>query len=272
MIPQQGYRLSLPVMAVLAVIYNSPSAICFPSISSAETTQQVLSAYAEEFNGDVEAELDDTTGYDRSERVYVNFTGDRIPDNCCDILAVYMVKYGNGDTASDMTDRAGQNLKSVFDDMCSYSISVRTETAVDEEGNETVSAVKYVNAELKTWQDMISVYDFHDEEQEILAVLMKPENTALMGYSGTGGGQQAVPGQQILPEQYQAAVDAVSDENGRKVLEPDFAVTVIRKEGEREWLYYIQGSFVAALAEFLEGEADLEKLAQMKCFICMPDV
>ncbi len=211
--------LSLPVMAVLTVIYDSPFAICFPSISSAETTQQVLSAYVEAFNGDVEAELGDTAGYDRSERIYVNFTGDGIPDNYCDMLAVYMVKYGIGDTATDMTDRAGQNLKSIFNDMCSYSISVRTETAVDEEGNETVSAVKYVNVELKTWQDMMSGYGFHDEEQEILAELMKPENTALMGYSAAGGGQQAVPGQQILPEQYQAAVDAVSDENGRKVLE-----------------------------------------------------
>lgn len=211
--------LSFPVMAVLAVIYNSPFAICFPSISSAETTQQVLSAYMEEFYRDVEAELDDTAGYDRSERVYVNFTGDGIPDNYCDILAVYMVKYGNGDTATDMTDRAGQNLKSVFDDMCSYTISVGTEIAEDEEGNENVSTVKYVNVELKTWQDMASVYGFHEEEQEMLAELMKPENTALMGYSGTGGGQQKSPGQQILPEQYQAAVDAVSDENGKKVLE-----------------------------------------------------
>lgn len=211
--------LSFPVMAVLAVIYNSPFAICFPSISSAETTQQVLSAYMEEFYRDVEAELDDTAGYDRSERVYVNFTGDGIPDNYCDILAVYMVKYGNGDTATDMTDRAGQNFKSVFDDMCSYTISAGTETAEDEEGNETVSTVKYVNVELKTWQDMTSVYGFHEDEQEMLVELMKPENTALMGYSGTGGGQQESPGQQILPEQYQAAVDAVSDENGKKVLE-----------------------------------------------------
>lgn len=211
--------LSFPVMAVLAVIYNSPFAICFPSISSAETTQQVLSACMEEFCGDVEAELDDTAGYDRSERIYVNFTGDGIPDNYCDILAVYMVKYGNGDTATDMTDRAGRNLKSVFDDMCSYTVSAGTETAEDEEGNETVCKVKYVNVELKTWQETAYVYGFSDEEQEMLAELMKPENTALMGYSGAGGGQQEAPGQQILPEQYQAAVDAVSDERGKKVLE-----------------------------------------------------
>lgn len=52
---------------------------------------------------------------------------------------------------------------------------------------------------------------------------------------------------------------------------PDFAVTVIRKEGEREWLYYIQDGFVEALAEFLAGDSDLEELEQMGCFICMPD-
>ncbi len=52
---------------------------------------------------------------------------------------------------------------------------------------------------------------------------------------------------------------------------PDFAVTVIKKEGEREWLYYIKDSFVEALAAFLGGKADLERLAQMLCYICMPD-
>ena len=52
---------------------------------------------------------------------------------------------------------------------------------------------------------------------------------------------------------------------------PDFAGTVIKKEGEREWLYYVQDSFVEALAAFLGGKADIERLAQMICFICMPD-
>lgn len=52
---------------------------------------------------------------------------------------------------------------------------------------------------------------------------------------------------------------------------PDFAVTVIKKEGEREWLCYMQGGFVETLAEFLAGEADLDRLAQMRCMICMPD-
>ena len=45
--------MALPIIAVIAIIYNSPFAIFFPSISSGETTQNVLSAYVAEFNGDV---------------------------------------------------------------------------------------------------------------------------------------------------------------------------------------------------------------------------
>lgn len=203
--------MALPVIVVIAIIYNSPLAIFFPSISSGETTQQVLSAYVEEFNADVDSELAQTAGYDRSEKVYVSFTGQGIPDNYCDILAVYMVKHGNGDTATDMTDKAKQNLKKVFEDMCSYSVTDGTET--DEEGNTITYTVKYVNVTLKTYQDMIAVYGFNTEEQEMLAELMKPENLALFGYGDPGGG-----GETITPEQYQAIVDAISDANGKKVV------------------------------------------------------
>ncbi len=206
--------LALPIIAVIAVIYNSPFAIFFPSISSGDTTQDVLSAYVAEFNADVEAELNSYTGYDKSEEIYVNFGGEGVPDNYCDILAVYMVKYGNGDTATDMTDKAKQNLKAVFDDMCGYTITSRTDTDTDNEGNTTTTTVKEVNVELKTYQDMVSVYGFNAEEQDMLAELMKPENLAILGYSGSGGG-----GQTISPEQYQAIVDAVSDANGKKVVE-----------------------------------------------------
>ncbi len=204
---------ALPAIIVIAVIYNSPLAIFFPSISSAETTQQVLSAYVAEFNADVDSELEQTAGYDRSEKVYVNFTGQGIPDNYCDILAVYMVKHGNGDTATDMTDKAKQNLKKVFDDMCSYSVTSGTETETDEEGNAITYTVKYVNVTLRTYQDMIAVYGFNSEEQEMLAELMKPEYLAMFGYDGPGGGET------ISPEQYQAIVDAISDANGKKVVE-----------------------------------------------------
>ncbi len=205
--------VAIPVIAVIAVLYNSPFAIFLPSISSGDTTQNVLSAYVSEFNGDITTELNDLEGCDRSEKVYVNFGGEGIPDNYCDILVVYMVKYGDGDTATDMTDKAKENLKSVFDDMCSYSTSTGTETETDAEGNETEMSVKYVNVTLKTYQDMISEYGFNTEEQEMLAELMKPENLMMLGYSGNSGGQT------ISPEQYQAIVDAISDANGKKVVE-----------------------------------------------------
>ena len=60
---------------------------------------------------------------------------------------------------------------------------------------------------------MISEYGFDEEEQEMLAELMKPENLAMMGYTGAGGD----PGETLSPEQYQAIVDAVFDTNGNKV-------------------------------------------------------
>ena len=206
--------VALPIIAVIAVIYNSPFAIFFPSISSGETTQEVLSAYVAEFNEEVREQLENHDGYDTSEKIYINFEGSGTPDNFCDILMVYMVKHGDGDTATDMTDKAKQNLKAVFDDMCSYTITSRTDTDTDDEGNTTTTTVKEVNVELKTCYDMVSVYGFNAEEQAVLADLMKPEYLAMLGYTGGGGD----PGETISPEQYQAIVDAISDENGKKVV------------------------------------------------------
>ena len=206
--------IALPIIAVIAVIYNSPLAIFFPSISSGETTQEVLSAYVSEFNDSVNAELTNHAGYDTSEKIYVGFEGSGTPDNFCDILMVYMVKYGDGDTATDMTDKAKQNLKAVFDDMCSYTITSRSDTDTDDEGNTATTTVKEVNVGLKTCYEMISAYGFDAEEQEMLAELMKPEYLAMLGYTGGGGD----PGEAVSPEQYQAIVDAVSDENGKKVV------------------------------------------------------
>ena len=82
------------------------------------------------------------------------------------------------------------------------------DTETDDEGNTTTTTVKEVNVELKTCYDMVSVYGFSAEEQEMLAVLMKPEYLAMIGYTGGGGD----PGETISPEQYQAIVDAISDE------------------------------------------------------------
>lgn len=205
--------LALPVIAMVMVIYNSPFAAFFPSISSGETTQEVLTAYMGEFYRQVETEMGRTAGYDRVEKVYVGYGGEGVPDNYCDILAVYMVKHGDGDTATDMTEKARQNLKKVFDDMCRYHVTAGTETETDEDGNLVTYKVKYVYVNLKTAKDMYSIYDFCKEEQEIIAELMKPEYFAMMGHEGIGAGQE------INPEQYQEVIDAISDVNGKKAVE-----------------------------------------------------
>jgi len=205
--------LTVPVISTLALIYNSPLAVLFPSISSAETVQEVLSGYMAEFNRDIENEMGSTAGYDRAEKVYASYNGNGVPDNFCDILAVYMVKYGNGDTATDMTIKAKQNLKKVFDDMCSYTTSSSTETEQDENGNDVEYKVKYVNVTLKTYHDMISIYGFDTEEQAMLDELMKPEYMGSPVYQDTGGGQE------LDPDRYCAVLDAVSDANGKRVLE-----------------------------------------------------
>lgn len=209
--------LALPVIAVVVIIYNSPFAVFFPSISSTETIQDVLLAYAAEFDAAVEDELRNYVGYDGSEKIYIEYEGAGTPDNYCDILAVYMVRYGYGDTATDMKEQAKENLKAVFRDMCSYTISSKTETGEDAEGNSTTTTTKQVNVLLKSYHDMISIYHFSSEEQEMLAEFMKPEYLAMLGFLVTDSDGQ--PGSGISPGQYQAIVDAISDANGKKVVE-----------------------------------------------------
>lgn len=52
---------------------------------------------------------------------------------------------------------------------------------------------------------------------------------------------------------------------------PDFSVTVVKEEGQEEWIYYEQDGFVITLANYLHGKMDLRQLEQLFCFIHMPD-
>ncbi len=207
--------IALPLLVVIAILYHSPFAIFFPSVSSGETTQQVLSAYVQEFNSRVEEEVADNTEYDSSEKRYLNYEGAGVPDNTYDILAVYMVKYGDGELATNMTETAKKNLKKVFDDMCSYEVTKEEKTEEDEDGKTIIHSRKYVDVTLKTYWDMISLYDFKEEQQKVLTELMKPEYLALLGYTGSGG----TLGETMDTSQYQSIVDAASDENGKAVVE-----------------------------------------------------
>ena len=91
-----------------------------------------------------------------------------------------------------MNDTSKGWLKGVVDDMCTYTTSTgpETETVTNDDGTEEEVTTTYLNVTviLKSWRDMISVYDFDSDEQELLTEFMSPENLAMLGYSPGGGG------------------------------------------------------------------------------------
>lgn len=182
----------IPVVAVVGVAYNSPFAIFLPPLESGDTVTTVASACVAEFNREVTTLANEHTGCDTGEIVYVDYEGAETPDNYYDILAVYMVKYGVGDTATIMNDKSKGWLQSVVDDMCSYTTSTGTKEVegTDADGNPTTTtqSVLYANVTYKTWRDMVSVYNFNSDEQAMLAEFMNPEYLAYLGYSPGGGG------------------------------------------------------------------------------------
>ena len=97
--------IAVPVIAVIAILYNSPFALFLPPLESGDTVQTVTSAYVQEFNRDVNTKVNEHTGCDLGELVYVDYEGmEENPSNYYDIMAVYMVKHGVGDTATVMND------------------------------------------------------------------------------------------------------------------------------------------------------------------------
>ncbi|MFV0467219.1 MAG: hydrolase, partial [Lachnospiraceae bacterium] len=95
----------LPVILVVAVIYNSPFAIFLPPLSDGDTVMTVTSQYVAEFNQETSTLANNHTGYDEGKIVYVDYEGSyAVPTNYYDVMCVYMVKYGVGDTATVMND------------------------------------------------------------------------------------------------------------------------------------------------------------------------
>ncbi len=182
----------LPVILMIAMIYNSPFAIFFPPLESGDTVMSVTSAYVSSFNQEISTLANEHAGYDAGEVVYTHYEGDSpTPNNYYDIMAVYMVKHGVGDTATIMNDTSKRWVKEVFDDMCSYTTSTRIEKVDDGKGGTSKYTVLCVNIRLKSYRDMIDVYGFDKNEEKLLEEIMKPENLALIGYTG---GSSAVGG------------------------------------------------------------------------------
>ncbi len=210
--------VAVPVIAAIAILYNSPFALFLPPLESGDTVQTVTSAYVQEFNRDVNTKVNEHTGYDLGELVYVDYEGmDENPSNYYDIMAVYMVKYGVGDTATVMNDKSKGWLQAVVNDMCSYTTSNGTKDVeeTDADGNVTTvtKLVLYVNVTLKSYRDMISVYGFNSDQVEMLEQIMSPEFMGQLGYAGSGsGGGGGSPGvSSMTEEEINAVLSKITD-------------------------------------------------------------
>ena len=216
--------VAVPVIAAIAILYNSPFALFLPPLESGDTVQTVTSAYVSEFNRDVNTKVNEHTGYDFGELVYVDYEGmDENPSNYYDIMAVYMVKYGVGDTATIMNDISKGWLQTVVNDMCSYTTSSGTKDVeeTDADGNVTTvtKSVLYVNVTLKSYRDMISVYGFNSDQVEMLEQIMSPEFMGQLGYAGSGsGGGGGSPGVSSMTEdEINAILSGITDSRQKAV-------------------------------------------------------
>ena len=216
--------IAVPVIAVIAILYNSPFALFLPLLESGDTVQTVTSAYVQEFNRDVNTKVNEHTGYDLGELVYVDYEGmEENPSNYYDIMAVYMVKHGIGDTATVMNDISKGWLQAVVNDMCSYTTSIGTKDVeeTDADGNVTTvtKSVLYVNVTLKSYRDMISVYGFNSDHVEMLEQIMSPEFMGQLGYAGSGsGGGGGSPGVSSMTEdEINAILNEITDSRQKTV-------------------------------------------------------
>ena len=216
--------IAVPVIAAIAILYNSPFALFLPPLESGDTVQTVTSAYVQEFNRDVNTKVNEHTGYDLGELVYVDYEGmEENPSNYYDIMAVYMVKHGVGDTATVMNDTSKGWLQAVVNDMCSYTTSTGTKDVeeTDADGNVTTvtKSVLYVNVTLKSYRDMILVYGFNSDQVEMLEQIMSPEFMGQLGYAGSGsGGGGGSPGVSSMTEdEINAILSGITDSRQKAV-------------------------------------------------------
>ena len=102
--------IAVPVIAVIAILYNSPFALFLPPLESGDTVQTVTSAYVQEFNRDVNTKVNEHTGYDLGELVYVDYEGMGIYH-----FDSWAANFGEVTTALELTvEGSGFRFKSRF--------------------------------------------------------------------------------------------------------------------------------------------------------------
>lgn len=199
------------ITIIITLLFNSPFSILLPKLTDGPGVVEVLAEYTEDFREKVQEELANPGSGDDTELIYEDYEGDGEPDNMADILMVYMVRYGFGDTATVMTQKNQRLLKDTFDEMTSLDISYRIETveqSYEEEdfwGNVTIKTeeveikIKEVSITLLTSEDIIRTGIFTEEEAEILCYLMSPE--VLENIEGLTGGYGSPGRGSLTPEE-----------------------------------------------------------------------
>lgn len=206
--------VAVPVVAVIAVAYNSPLAIFLPPLESGDTVQSVSSAYMADFNREITDLSAQHKDHDKGQIVYVNYEGTGAPNNIYDIVCVYMVKYGYENVAVNMNDTNKQNLKLVFDDMCTYTTETTTKK-VKKKKEKTLN----VRVTMKTYTDMISEYSFGTEQAEMLNQLMGSDSREQLGFgtASNGGTGQTDAKSSLTDEEIKQITDKITDAKTKQV-------------------------------------------------------
>ena len=214
--------VAVPVMAVIAILYNSPLAIFLPPLESGDTVQSVASAYMADFNREITDLSTQHKDHDKGQIVYVNYEGTGTPDNLYDIVCVYMVKYGYENIAINMTDTNKQNLKSVFDDMCTYT----TATTSKKEGKKTEKTLN-VNVVMKAYSEMITEYSFSPDQVELINQFMESGTRAQLGYGTAGNGETGTTDSKssMTDAEIKSITDKITDAKAKQVC--TFALTKV---------------------------------------------
>lgn len=208
--------VAVPVVAVIGTIYNSPFAIFLPPLEDGDTVTTVASAYVADFNREVNELASNHTGYDDGKIVYVGYEGEENSSNYYDILAVYMVKHGVGDTATIMNDTSKGWLQTIVNDMCTYTTTNGSETETVENEDDTTTNYLYVNVTLKSCYTMANEYGFSQEQMDLLVDFMSPENLALLGYNPRGGDPSV---NSLTEAEIQAALADIPEGTAKKACE-----------------------------------------------------
>lgn len=214
--------VAVPVLAVIAILYNSPLAIFLPPLDNGDTVQSVTSAYMADFNREITSLAEEHKDHDKGQIVYVDYEGTGTPNNAYDIVCVYMVKYGYENVAISMTDTNKQNLKMVFDDMCTYTTETTTKKV--KKKKETTLNVKVT---MKTYTDMISEYSFGTEQVELLNQLMGSDNRVQLGFgtASNGGISRTDAKSSLTDAEIKSITDKITDDTEKQVC--TFALTKV---------------------------------------------